>query len=53
MGEKPSARTDLFDSLEEAYRELQELRERVRRAEEEVAKRRKPRGGSRANKNSD
>ena len=41
---KPSAPTNLLGSLEAEYRALQELRERVRKAEAAVAKRLGPRG---------
>ena len=41
---KPSARTDLLRSLETEYRELQDLRQRVRKAEAAAAMRLRPRG---------
>ena len=41
---KPSAPTNLLGSLEAEYRELRDLRERVRKAEAAVAKRLGPRG---------
>jgi hypothetical protein len=41
---KSNAPTNLLRSLETEYHELQDLRERVRKAEASAAARRKPRG---------
>ena len=42
--QRPSEETNLFNTLEEEYRELQELRERVRKAEAAAAKHVRRRG---------